>query len=72
MADQTDKHDESSNGLESPSKSEERTEDFKFLIDYGLDTKVAARLDDIYKTGSNLRFPNVRTWELKNRFMTHS
>lgn len=29
----------------------ERTEDFQKLIDCGLDEKVAAKLDDIYKTG---------------------
>ena len=65
MADQTEKRDDR-NGLDSPKKSDSssssigsngssgsgaRTEDYKFLIDYGLDTKVAGRLDDIYKTG---------------------
>ena len=65
MADQTEKR-EDRNGLDSPKKSDissssigsngssgsgARTEDYKFLIDYGLDTKVAGRLDDIYKTG---------------------
>ena len=62
MADQTEKR-EDRNGLDSPKKSDSssssigsngsgaRTEDYKFLIDYGLDTKVAGRLDDIYKTG---------------------
>lgn len=29
----------------------ERTEDYQKLLDYGLDEKVAAKLDDIYKTG---------------------
>lgn len=29
----------------------ERTEDFSKLIQYGLDEKVAAKLDEIYKTG---------------------
>lgn len=29
----------------------ERTEDFNKLMQYGLDEKVAAKLDDIYKTG---------------------
>lgn len=29
----------------------ERTEDYQKLIDYGLDEKVAAKLDEIYKTG---------------------
>ncbi|KAB0802321.1 hypothetical protein PPYR_04507 [Photinus pyralis] len=42
-------------GLEESMKiepdSEERTEDFKKLIEYGLDEKVAIKLDDIYKTG---------------------
>ena len=37
-------------------RSTERTPDYKFLIEYGLDTKVAGRLDDIYKTGSNLLY----------------
>lgn len=31
--------------------SADRTEDYQKLIDYGLDEKVAAKLDDIYKTG---------------------
>jgi hypothetical protein len=29
----------------------EKTEDYPKLIEYGLDKKVAAKLDDIYKTG---------------------
>lgn len=29
----------------------ERTEDYQKLLEYGLDEKVAAKLDDIYKTG---------------------
>ena len=32
-------------------QQQQRTPDYKFLIEYGLDTKVAGRLDDIYKTG---------------------
>lgn len=32
-------------------ESVERTEDYQKLIDYGLDEKVAAKLDEIYKTG---------------------
>lgn len=39
---------------EEPMKIEqdvERTEDYQKLIDYGLDEKVAAKLDEIYKTG---------------------
>lgn len=39
---------------EEPMKLEqdvERTEDYQKLIDYGLDEKVAAKLDEIYKTG---------------------
>lgn len=35
----------------SSSSSVERTEDYQKLIDYGLDEKVAAKLDEIYKTG---------------------
>ena len=31
--------------------SKERTEDHAKLLEYGLDKKVADRLDDIYKTG---------------------
>lgn len=31
--------------------SVERTEDYQKLIDYGLDEKVAGKLDEIYKTG---------------------
>ena len=51
MAEISEKH-EDTNGLDSPKKMEERTQDYKSLIDYGLDTKVAGRLDDIYKTGN--------------------
>ena len=29
----------------------ERTEDYAKLVDYGLDEKVAGKLDEIYKTG---------------------
>ena len=29
-----------------------RTKEYKHLIDYGLDAKVANRLDEIFKTGS--------------------
>jgi hypothetical protein len=47
---------EEHNGLDSSLKMEERTADYKFLLDYGLDPKVADRLDDIYKTG---RFPPI-------------
>ncbi len=57
MADQTEKRDDR-NGFDSPKKSEGRTEDYKFLIDYGLDAKVAGRLDDIYKTGVYSIFQN--------------
>lgn len=32
----------------------ERTHDYHKLIDYGLDAKVAAKLDEIYQTGKNL------------------
>lgn len=41
-------------GLEESMKIEEsteRTEDYRKLLEYGLDEKVAAKLDDIYKTG---------------------
>jgi hypothetical protein len=48
---ETPEKSEDRNGLDSPKKSEDRTQDYKSLIDYGLDTKVAGRLDDIYKTG---------------------
>lgn len=34
----------------------DRTEDYKKLVDYGLDEKVASKLDEIYKTGINLTF----------------
>jgi hypothetical protein len=51
---ETPEKSEDQNGLDSPKKSEERTQDYKSLIDYGLDTKVAGRLDDIYKTGTYL------------------
>ena len=33
--------------------SKERTEDHAKLLEYGLDKKVADRLDDIYKTGDS-------------------
>ena len=55
MAEISEKH-EDTNGLDSPKKMEERTQDYKSLIDYGLDTKVAGRLDDIYKTGNTKYF----------------
>lgn len=32
----------------------ERTEDYQKLLDYGIDQKVAAELDDIYKSGNLL------------------
>ena len=53
---ETPEKSEDRNGLDSPKKTEERTQDYKSLIDYGLDTKVAGRLDDIYKTGINVIF----------------
>lgn len=36
---------------EGRSGDEEKTADYPKLIEYGLDKKVAAKLDDIYKTG---------------------
>lgn len=34
-----------------PDSNVERTQDYPKLIDYGLDKTVAAKLDEIYKTG---------------------
>ncbi len=34
---------------------QERSEDFEKLLEYGLDVKVASRLDDIYNTGEKSR-----------------
>ena len=53
MAEQTDKHEEK-NGLDSPSKSEERTEDFKFPMDVSLMTLKESML-------AQLRKPNTLT-----------
>ena len=33
-----------------------RTKEYKHLIDYGLDAKVANRLDEIFKTGDEISF----------------
>ena len=41
------------NGLLPDSEAFERTEDHAKLLEYGLDKKVADRLDDIYKTGDS-------------------
>ena len=41
------------NGDSEVKVKEERTEDYEKLIAYGLDMKVASRLDDIYKTGES-------------------
>ena len=38
----------------------ERSEDFKKLIQYGLDVKVAAKLDDIYNTGMKSKVKSLR------------
>ena len=38
-------------GQPSHSASSNRTIDYEKLIEYGLDAKVAEKLDDIYKTG---------------------
>ena len=35
--------------------AEQRSQDYKKLIQYGLDDKVAAKLDDIYSTGTGER-----------------
>ena len=34
-----------------------RTKEYRHLIDYGLDAKVANRLDEIFKTGKNCNKP---------------
>ena len=36
------------------SDSADRSKEYKHLIEYGLDSKVANRLDDIFKTGKNM------------------
>lgn len=36
---------------EEQQQQQQRTEDYEKLLEYGLDEKVAAKLDDIYKTG---------------------
>ena len=41
----------SNNIKEEPANSIERTEDYQKLILLGLNEKVAAKLDEIYKTG---------------------
>jgi len=50
MADVKEKVAELSEELQASSISTEHTEDYEKLIEYGLDVKVADKLDDIYKT----------------------
>lgn len=38
-----------------------RTQDYEKLIEYGLDSKVAEKLDDIYQTGKNCTY----SWQRK-------
>jgi len=46
--------DESAEPLKIP--AEQRSADYQILIQYGLDEKVSAKLDDIYNTGEFLSF----------------
>lgn len=43
---------EKSNVKQDPDTKVDRTEDYAKLVEYGLDEKVAGKLDEIYKTGT--------------------
>lgn len=45
-------------------ESTDRSQDYNNLISYGLDAKVAGKLDEIYQTGEYLEGSNSRRSEL--------
>ena len=55
---------EPNNIKEEPANSVERTEDYQKLIQLGLNEKVAAKLDEIFKTGMLVHLNEMILWKV--------